>query len=300
MSSELVTCSLSLRVKDKAGLLSDVLAKLKTYNLNLTSINSTTTTDPSADYEFNILFTTKDNFDLASLKKDLENESYIQYCHLASSKADEFASWFPRQLRDLDTFAEKILSFGMELDADHPGFKDPEYRKRRSEITEKAKTYRSGLPLPHVDYTADELKTWHTVYTKLTALFPTHACHEHQQAFPLLVRHCGYGPDNIPQIQDISIFLKSCTGFTLRPVMGLLSSRDFLNGLAFRVFHSTQYIRHASRPLYTPEPDVCHELLGHVPMFANADFADFSQEIGLASLGASDEDIKKLATVIAY
>ena len=200
-------------------------------------------------------------------------------------------------MADLDLFAERVLAYGAELDSDHPGFKDEEYRKRRTEITALARVYKTGDKLPHIEYSKDELETWRTVYTKLKELYPKYACRQHRFVFPLLETHCGYSPDAIPQLETVSNFLQSATGWRLRPVMGLLSSRDFLNGLAFRVFHSTQYIRHHSAPLYTPEPDVCHELLGHVPLFADPAFSEFSQEIGIASLGASDEEIERLAAV---
>ncbi|XP_070537747.1 protein henna-like isoform X2 [Ptychodera flava] len=202
--------------------------------------------------------------------------------------------WFPRKIAELDECAS-VIGYGSGLDVNHPGFTDQKYRERRNEIVDIGNQYRHGQLLPNIEYTEDEIETWKTVFNKLSALYPTHACQEFVKGFHLLVDNGVITEDEIPQLETVSNFLKERTGFTLRPAGGSITPRDFLAGFAFRVFRSTQYIRHSLDPSFTPEPDVCHELLGHMPLIVNPSFAQFTQEVGLASLGAPDDWITKLA-----
>lgn len=284
--------SVMFTLKDNAGALNSALAFFETHSVSMTRIESRPS-KRSSDYEFYVDFKgCETDHNVSALLSDLRMN-----CREVNMLHSYEVPWFPRKVREVDKLASKILDAGADLEADHPGFSDPVYRQRREVILESANTFKLGDSIKRIDYTPEEIKTWSVVYNKLTPLLKKHACAEHVRMMPLLVENCGYRADNIPQLQDISMFLKECTGFTMRPVGGLLSARNFLYGLAFRIFFSTQYIRHGSKPLYTPEPDVCHELLGHAPLFADQNFADFSQEIGLAALGASDEQILKLARV---
>jgi len=184
-------------------------------------------------------------------------------------------------------------SYVVELESDHPGFSDAEYRARRDLIARLAPPIAEYTPPQAVDYTETERATWATAFERLTALYPTHACDE----FTAVIGDLGYSAAGIPQLPDVSRFLESRSGFRLQAVAGLVSPRQFLGKLSRRIFCATQYIRHSSQPLYTPEPDIVHELMGHAPMLAISEFAALSQKIGEGSLRANDDQIEQLATL---
>lgn len=131
--------------------------------------------------------------------------------------------------------------------------------------------YRIGdAAIPDVRYTQEEIGVWKHCYPKLKKLLKQNACDETNFTIEQMEKYVeGFGVDTIPQLDAISKYLEGETGWRLKPVGGLLSQREFLNALAFKVFNSTQYIRHHSTPEYTPEPDIIHELVGHAPMFAH-------------------------------
>lgn len=285
--------SILMELDDRVGVLHDVLKHFWKYDINIARIESRPLQHGENGSTFDFYLDLDGATEDANVQKLLTALEPMANKLLILDSKDVY--WFPRHISELDLIANRTLDAGVDLEADHPGFHDLEYRARRNLMAENAEKHVWDQPIPRVEYTQNEKDVWSAVWDKMEGLLEKHACEEYLESMQLMKKHCGYSREDIPQQQDISEFLIKQSNFRMRPVAGLLSSRDFLNGLAFRVFFCTQYIRHHSKPLYTPEPDICHELLGHAPMFADRDFADFSQEIGLASLGASDDDVTKLA-----
>ncbi|RNA08581.1 Tyrosine 3-monooxygenase [Brachionus plicatilis] len=275
-----------------------IVDKLKNSGCFLDHIESRPTKKKrNANYELYLEIKAK-NKNFAYLVEKLKDSSFLSTVVVLDieTKAEE-KIWIPFNIWELDNCTHLNIKYEPDIDSRHPGFSDMQYRQRRQDIADIAFSFKHGDRIARVVYTNDELNTWNVIYRELMILYPTHACKEHIEALKNLEKNGLYAPNFIPQLEDVSTFLKKRSGFQLRPVAGLLSARDFLASLAFRVFQCTQYIRHSSSPLHSPEPDCVHELLGHVPLLSNPNFAEFSQVIGLCSLGASDEDIIKLSTL---
>ena len=149
-------------------------------------------------------------------------------------------------------------SVTVHLSDDHPGFADPEYRARRNHIASLALDWTPDMPIPHADYSAVENEVWSTVCRELAAKHERLACREYRDA----MNRFSLPADHVPQLQEVGDRLRPLTGFEYHPAAGLVPFDQFYGSLADGVFHSTQYLRHPSRPLYTPEPDLIHEVIG--------------------------------------
>jgi phenylalanine-4-hydroxylase len=182
----------------------------------------------------------------------------------------------------------------VQLDPDHPGFRDPEYRARRNHIAQIALRYKSGTPVPDAPYTPEEHLVWRKIWEALNQAHEAHACAEYLGC----LRRLKLPVERIPQLREVAAKVEALSGFRLEPVAGLVEPRVFLESLADGVFLSTQYIRHYSTPLYTPEPDVAHEIIGHAVTLASERLAELNRLVGRAvKRTKSTEALARLARV---
>jgi phenylalanine-4-hydroxylase len=184
----------------------------------------------------------------------------------------------------------------VKLDPDHPGFRDPVYLARRHAIAKVALDYIVGTPVPRIEYSEAEHAVWRLVWKRLAPVQERYGCREYVESR----QHLALDRSRIPQLADVNQRLEPLTGFRMIPVAGLVSSRVFLSHLGQGMFLSTQYIRHDSVPLYTPEPDVVHELVGHASTLCHPVFASLNRMFGAAAAAVSDSALEELERVYWY
>jgi phenylalanine-4-hydroxylase len=134
------------------------------------------------------------------------------------------------------------------------------------------------------------------VQRALGELHLEHACRAYLDG----IERLALPADHVPQLADVSRRLHELTGWRVEAAPGLAPIRDFYGALAERRFMSTQYVRHPSVPLYTPEPDVIHEVIGHCNSLANVGFADLYAAAGAASVRADDDALVRFSKTFWY
>ena len=183
----------------------------------------------------------------------------------------------------------------VHLADNHPGLHDPAYRARRSHIAAAAINAPAGT-VPVIDYTEDEHRIWRLCQEQLA---PKHEKYAHSEF--LAAKHRLRLPtDHVPQLDQVSARLRPLTGWGYRAAPGLVPLREFYADLGARTFNSTQYLRHGSEPLYTPEPDIIHEVIGHGNQLASARFARLTEAAGRASLRLETEDAMKFVADVFW
>lgn len=167
----------------------------------------------------------------------------------------------------------------LELEPGHPGEGDETYIRRRKELFALCRRHRlERLGPPLIDYTPEETRIWREVSPKLDELHIKHACEIYLRA----KRELAINQKEIPQLRHLSERVRKETNVHLVPAEGALPYRTFYEYIGERGFPVTQFIRHGSHPEFTPEPDMIHDCLGHVPPLMNRDYAELLVLIGKA------------------
>lgn len=167
----------------------------------------------------------------------------------------------------------------LELEPGHPGLGDEAYIARRNELFALCRKHRlERLGPPLIEYTPEETRIWREVSPRLDELHVQHACSIYLRA----KRELAITTDEVPQLRHLSARVQRETNMHLVPAEGALPYRTFYEYIAERGFPVTQFIRHGSHPEFTPEPDMIHDCLGHVPPLMNQDYAELLTLIGKA------------------
>src|SRR4051794_8529880 len=175
----------------------------------------------------------------------------------------------------------------LELEPGHPGLGDEAYIRRRKDLFALCRKHRlEGLGPPLIQYTPEETRIWREVSPKLDELH-----HRHASQIYLRAKHAlAITREEIPQLRHLSDQLRRETNMHLVPAEGALPYRTFYEYIAQRGFPVTQFIRHGSHPEFTPEPDMIHDCLGHVPPLVNHDYAELLTTIGRAAVRVATGD----------
>lgn len=111
----------------------------------------------------------------------------------------------------------------------------------------------------------------------------------------------GLRPDRVPELAEVNRRLDARTGWNAVPVTGFIPAREFFQCLAERRFPTTITVRPRQQLDYLPEPDIFHDVFGHVPLHADPMFADFLQGFGaVAARARTEEDVNKMARLFWF
>ena len=147
------------------------------------------------------------------------------------------------------------------------------------------------------NYTPQEHAVWKTLFERQSKLLPGRACDE----FVRGMQDLPIGPDQIPNFEQLSETLSQRTGWQIVAVPGLVPDDVFFEHLAHRRFPAGHFIRKPHELDYLEEPDVFHDVFGHVPMLMNPAIADYIQAYGEGGLRAKRLGVlEKLARVYWY